>query len=186
MKVVGLVGSLASGKGTVAEFFASKGYLVFPVSGPIKQEVIRRDLEITRKNMQDVGNEMRQKYGLDYWARELVKEIETGKMDKIVIDGLRSPGEVEFFKDFYHAYILGIDAPTEKRLTLVLSRKKEGDPKTRDEFEKWEQRDRGIGEESFGQQVDKCLALADSVIENTGTLEELLQKTEKFYATINS
>lgn len=186
MKVVGLVGSLASGKGTVAEFFASKGYIVLVVSTPIKKDLKKRGLEITRKNLQDVGNEMRQKYGLDYWAKELGKEIKRQKADKVVIDGLRSPGEVEFFKKKYHAYILGIDASPEKRLALVLSRKREGDPKTREEFDKWEQRDRGVGEESFGQQVDKCLALADSVIENDGTLEELLQKAETAYVTINS
>lgn len=178
MKVVGLVGPLASGKGVVAKYFIERGFLGLRVSDPIKYEVVSRRLEVTRQTMQDVGNEFRELYGSDYWAKKLSERIDTRD---VVVDGLRNPGEVVLFKEQYNAYILGVNASSEKRFELVKFRQKKGDPKTWEEFIRLESRDRGVGENEFGQQVSRCLDMADMVLENEGSEEDLLRKTEDIY-----
>jgi hypothetical protein len=74
------------------------------------------------------------------------------------------------------AFILGIDAPFEDRVKRILSFDRPDYPKTYEEAKKALERDLGVGEEAHGQQVKPSLALADIVIENSGTLADLKER----------
>lgn len=180
--IIGVTGFIASGKGAVADRLVEKGFIKFTFSAPIKEELIRNGMEVTRKSLQDMGNLMRCKFGDGYWADMLVKKMQVGK--NYVVEGIRNPGEIVRLKIAGDFMLLGVDAPIERRLQWILQRNKESDPKTTEEIEKMELRDKGVGEASYGQQNAKCFELADLKIVNDGTVEDLKNQVDKILKEI--
>lgn len=175
-RIIGVVGPIASGKGVIVSLLQNKGYRVLSLSDVVRNKAKELGLEITRENLQNVGDSLRHDSGNDILAKEIAPEIKKHPDQKFVIDAIRNPSEVTFLKKEFHAYIIGVTASPEKRFELMQIRNKAYDPKTWEDFVKAEKRDRGIGQEAFGQQVEKCLSLADVILENNGSLEEFEEK----------
>ena len=172
--IVGLTGTKAGGKGEVAKILIEKGFLYSSLSDIVREEAAKRGMvNYTITDLQNIGNELRQKEGLGVLAKRVLEKTEAGK--NYVIDGIRNLGEIEELKK-RNAVIIAVDAPKEKRFEFLIKRARQSDPKTRDDFEKMEARDLGLGEENFGQQVSKCMEKADYKIYNDSSLEELKKK----------
>ncbi|HOX96192.1 MAG TPA: dephospho-CoA kinase [Candidatus Woesebacteria bacterium] len=179
--VIGLTGSLCSGKGTLANHFRDLGFAHQILSDRLREELHSKGQEITRSALQDLGNQLRQIYGgaiLAIKTAELLSDIK----ENIIIDGVRNPEEANYLRDVLGAKIIGVDAPVEKRLEWYLARAKDRgeDGKTYEEFERDNNRDFGLGEPSSGQQVEKCLAMADIVLWNNGTKADLNNEGDRF------
>lgn len=179
-QVIGVVGPIASGKGVLIKILQEKGYNVLSLSDVVRERTKEWGLPVTRENLQNVGDTLRQKFGNAFLAESISPYIHKKSSEKFVIDAIRNPAEVEFLKKHFHAYIIGITASPEKRFALMQKRGKEYDPKTWEEFQKAETRDRGIGQEKYGQQVEACLKLADLILDNNGTLEDFEQNVPYF------
>ncbi|MFC2155923.1 hypothetical protein ACFLRB_05490 [Acidobacteriota bacterium] len=54
---------MVSGKGEVAEFLKKKGYRYISLSDIVREEVARLSREVTRTEMQDIGNRLRNSGG---------------------------------------------------------------------------------------------------------------------------
>jgi len=175
-KVIGLVGPISSGKSLVASYLKSLGYVYFSLSDIVRRETIKRGLELTRKNLQDIGNSLREEKGGQILA-EMTLDLITDQ-ELIVVDSIRNPQEIEFLKDNLEAKIIGITAPDELRLNWYLERAHERgeDGATVEDFNRANNRDLGIGEHSTGQQVERCLELSDFLVENLGSKEDILEK----------
>lgn len=175
--ILGLTGPIASGKGTLADRLKSKGYVCISLSEEVRKEARCRGLPLIREVLQNIGDDLRIEFGNEILARRISKSIDElrtrGETQKIIIDGLRNPGEIFWLRKQYGMRVIGITADPEIRFQRVFERSKPSDPITREDFGKAEQRDRGIGQTESGHQVDACLVLADIVIENNGTYEEL-------------
>jgi len=180
MLVIGLTGTKASGKGEVAEYLKAQGFQYYSLSDVVRKEAEYRglvDAKITQ--LQDIGDELRKKYGLGVLARRVIEEILHDTSEKYLVDGIRNPGEIKELRDLTNSYIIAIDAPQEIRAErLIKKRARESDPKTLQDFLKVDERDRGIGAIDAGQQVQACISLADYNIMNDSTLEELHKKTQ--------
>jgi dephospho-CoA kinase len=188
MKVVGLTGTLGSGKSIVKDIIL-KSFNCYHVT---LGDVIRGEIEkkrglMNRKSLQDMGNELRQKYGGHILAKLAIEYLPRDK-ELIVIDGIRNPAEADWLKRKFGGdfFLIAIDAPFEKRLEFIFSRGSQRDPKTIEEFKAFDARDRGEGEPETGQQVDKCIAIADFKIMNEGTAEELHVKVMEVMQKIMS
>lgn len=181
-KYIGLVGSLASGKGVVAKFFESTGYLHVSLSDIVREETVRRGLSLTRDNLQNVGDELRLMHGNHVLAERLVDKMSTFD-GKIVIDSIRNPGEIAFLRQVLDILIIGVDADVEVRYERYLHRAEERgeDLATLADFQRVDGRDWGVGGDSNGQRVSDCLALADIHIRNNGTVEVLYQQLENTF-----
>lgn len=171
-KVIAVVGPIASGKGALISILEKNGYRCLSLSDVVRQKAKEWGLPLTRENLQNVGDQLRQKFGGTILAELATQEIKKHPEDKFVIDSVRNPSELAFIKTHFQAFVIGVTASAEKRFQLMKIRGREWDPATWEEFEKLEERDRGIGQEDFGQQVEKCLKMADIVVDNNGNLEE--------------
>lgn len=183
-KVIGLTGPIAGGKGAVAEALKERGYAYYSLSNIVRVETLARGHVIQRKTMQDVGDFLRAEFGNHVLAERTANLIEGTQSDRIVIDGIRNPAEINCLQQRLGARIVGVTASPERRFEFLLSRNRASDPKTKEEFDRLEQRDRGIGQDSHGQQVEACLRIADIVIENSGTLEGLKEKVQEALSSL--
>lgn len=178
MKVIGLTGTIGSGKEIAKEFFKKKfNCYVVTLSDVIMSEKERKKPGFDRKTLQDLGNELRRKYGAHILAKLAIEYLPREK-ELTIIDGIRNPAEAEFLrKKFGKNFILiGIDAPREIRFERIVKRAKYSDEKTFEEFINLDERDLGKNEPEYGQQVKKCLEKADLILINDGTIEDFEKK----------
>jgi dephospho-CoA kinase len=185
MKLIGLVGPLACGKGVVADYLIKQyGYVSFSLSFIVHDEVKKRGItNYTRSNLQDVGDELRKKEGEGVLAKRALEHLKTLGAEKIIIEGIRNPGEVAFLRTIPGFYLIAVDALREVRYRRVIERGKPWDPKDWETFEKVDGRDSGDGDNTKGQQVRRCMELADAHIENNNDLKQVYAAVERILAS---
>lgn len=180
--IIGLTGRIASGKASVAEFFKKKGFEYYTVSQIVREVASKMDIPVMRESLQDVGDLIRKYEGTEGWIKRIIKRIDLTKNS--VIDSIRNPGEIEELRKFKKFYLISIDAPVDIRFERVLKKNKLSDPKSWKAFLKADERDFGENELGTGQQVGKCMEMADFYIMNDSTLNDLNLKIEEIYNKI--
>jgi len=180
--IVGLTGTFASGKDTVAEFLIKDGFEHHSLSDELREVAKERGVEPSRENMQKLGNVLRDESGDDYLARRAMKKA---KSDQLVVSSVRQPGEVEYLKKQPDFYMVAVDAPVEERFKRMQKRARAGDPQTLEEMKEKEAREMA-SKENNAQQVQKCLEMADYTIINDGTYGDLKRKTDDVIRKIKS
>ena len=178
MKVVGLTGSMASGKEVVKDFLARKYNMWYvSLSSIIRAELEKKKQSFNRLTLQDHGNELRKKYGSHILTKLAVEYLQKDK-ELIVVDGIRNMGEASWLKQqFGRDFVLvAVDAPQNLRFERICSRNRPTDPKTWEEFLEVDKRDQGDGEPEYGQHTGQCIKEADFVITNDGSKEEFEKK----------
>jgi dephospho-CoA kinase len=171
--LIGLTGTNGAGKGEAAAYFMSRGYAYASLSDILREELRERGLEVTRDTLIRVGNELRERLGPDVLARRTMAKV-TGPT---VIDSIRNSREVEYFRAQGNFILLAVDAPIEVRFSRVGSRGRDESVGTLEEFRKKEEEERAGGEAA--QQLEACMAAADRLIWNDGTIEDLHRKLER-------
>ncbi len=174
--IIGLTGKNASGKGEVAKYLKTKDFVYYSLSEILREEATRRDIEHSRGNLINLGNELRDKFGPSVLARKTNEKIHQNKEKNIVVDSIRSPFEAKELMKNKGFLLVGIDAPIELRFKRLLERNRLGDAKTLAEFKKQEQRENLKSDTN--QQLDETFKLAQEVILNDGALKELYKKVD--------
>ena len=180
--IIGVVGPIASGKNVITDFLFEKGFTRLSLSEEVREETRLRGLPIERKILQDIGNEMRLKNGLDYWANRLIAKMDLSK--NYVVEGIRNPGEVSALRKLKEFILIATDAPIEKRFQWIMLRGKDSDPSSLEEVKKIDSRDRGEGEGAHGQQSILSMQTANFKIINDSTKEAMRKKAEKIFKKI--
>ena len=93
MKVIGLTGLNAAGKGEVGNYLISKGYIYYSLSDAIRDELRKENVELTRENLINKGNELRTNFGPGILGKKTAEKITDNK--NYVIDSIRNPKEVD-------------------------------------------------------------------------------------------
>ncbi len=171
--LIGLTGPNASGKGEVVKFLKGKGFYPCSLSDVIREEVSKRGLGITRERLIEVGTELRRENGNGVLADRILDGIEEDK--NYVIDSFRHPDEVKKFQTRPDFSLLLIQADPEVRFARIRERERESDPATLEEFLDLEKRE-AASQDSQGQQLTACEAMAEFKIANNGSLPELTQQ----------
>ena len=182
--IIGLTGSLAAGKGVVSDFLKEKGFVYLSLSDELREIAKEMKVELTRKNLQDLGNFLREKHGAGVLAEHVVNKIKNQKYELAIVDGIRNPAEIEILKKLKNFFLVSVDATQEKRFQRLVERNRESDPKTWDDFLAVDNRDKGVGESDTGQAVGKCMEQADFELINSGTLDEVKEKVKELYEDI--
>lgn len=180
-QIIGITGAFGSGKSTASSFFSKKGFSDITLSSFLEEEAHKRGASrVTRKLLQDIGNEWRTTYGNGVLAEKALEAVKDGI---IVIDGIRNVGEVEVLRKHGNFILLAIVSDRKKRFDRLHEWKRR-EELTWEIFERLDYRDLGIDEEEKGLQGAYCIALADVYIENNGTLEEFVEKLQQFVKEI--
>jgi len=173
-KLIGLTGTNSSGKGESAAFFKARGYSYFSLSDIIRDELSWEQQEITRDNLIQKGNQLREEYGADILSRRVMKKVD----GKAVIDSIRNLKEIAYLRAQEGFILLAIDAPVEIRYTRAKQRGRNESASTLEEFIAKEEEEMRQSEK--GQQLEACMQAADYRVTNEGSLEDFLKKLEKF------
>lgn len=188
MKVIGLTGTMGSGKNTVKQILLRKfNCYHVTLSDVILGEIEKKRGTFNRTTLQNMGNEMRKKYGNHILTLIAIEYLSRDK-EMIVVDGIRNPGEVEYLKKKFGKdfALMAVDAPTETRFQRIKSRNDPKDPKTLDEFNETDRRDKGKGQPPHGQHVEECVRMADFTITNNGTPNDLEKQVDEIMTQIIS
>jgi len=173
--IIGITGTNGSGKDTVAEYLKKKGFTHYSLSDVIRHELKKHNIEETRDNLIMMGNKMREEYGPSVLAAE-VKELMIGN-DKFVISSIRNPAEVEELKKMEGFMLIAVDAPIETRFKRVSSRGRFEGAANLEEFRKKEELE--MSDDTNAQQIHNVIKIADLLIINDGTVEELHKKIDE-------
>ncbi len=180
--ILGLTGTMASGKGEVVKYLKTKGFEHYVYSDIIREIAKQRGIEPTRANLQKLGDDIKKESkNLGILSKKMLKKIKT---DKAVVDGVRNADEIKKLKKRKDVYIIGVNASQRLRYHRIRNRKREGDTKTFYEFKRLDKlENRG---KTKGQEINKCLKMADFIIVNDGSLEQLKKKVDDTLETISS
>ncbi len=183
---IGIVGPIGSGKGVMSIYLMRRfGFTSFSLSSIVHEELQKRGQStVTRKLLQDVGDDLRKKHGRDILAKKAVEILNHNGIKKVLIDGIRNPGEVAFLLTLSHFILIAVSAKRTIRFKRVMKRKKPWDPKTWKDFLAVDQRDSGLHQNSTGQQVDETIRMAHHAITNNASLDEFYKKIEATFKKI--
>ncbi|MAG17900.1 MAG: hypothetical protein CL944_00290 [Candidatus Diapherotrites archaeon] len=175
MILIGLTGKYCSGKSTVCDYLKSKSFYYKSLSDVLREVLKKEGIPETRENLIAKGNELRERQGNAVLSKILIDNLERDK--NYVIDSLRNPDEIKAFQELGTFHLWNIEAPEDKRFERILERKREGDPKTLEEFKQLEEKESHSDNES-AQQLNKCAEMAEHLIENNGPMAELFEKVD--------
>lgn len=170
--IIGLTGAIGCGTTFLAENFFEKELQFERVSLSkilrIKYKEKYGEEPENRQALQEFGNELR-KEDREILARTLDEQIiSTKDTISFVIESIRNPAEINYFRNKYPEFILiGIFADYDVRQNRV----KEIYHNSRDTFDKDEQRDKGSSEPSYGQKISDCFFESDLVLSNNDPIE---------------
>lgn len=181
MIIIGITGTLGSGKGTVVEYLKTKyGFKHFSASDFINEEINRRNLPINRDNQRLVANELRATHGGSFVAENLYdRAMEFG--DNSVLESLRAIKEIGALrKKSGNFYLLAVDADPKIRYDRVTTQRRgEKDRVSYEHFLKQEQKEMHDTSPG-GMNIAECMKMADARVNNNGNIEELNEAIDKF------
>ncbi|MBN2264897.1 MAG: AAA family ATPase [Candidatus Aminicenantes bacterium] len=174
-RLIGLTGTNGAGKGEAAAYFEAKGYARFSLSDVIRDEIERRGETESRDALIRTGNELRERFGADVLARRTMAKVKPG--ERAVIDSIRNPDEIAYLRRQEGFVLLAVDAPIETRFARAAARGRDESAADLEAFRRKEDEERRG--RATGQQLEACLAAADDIIVNDGTLEEFHRRLEE-------
>ncbi|MEI6614818.1 MAG: AAA family ATPase [Chrysiogenales bacterium] len=168
-----MTGLMASGKGEAVRILKNYGFQYISLSDIVRREAAKIQPAINRGQMQDLGNRLRREGGAGILGKMVRELIEAAETERWVIDGIRNPAEVMELKKMTGFVLLGIQTEVAVILARIKKRGRSTDVVAEEEILASLEREWGDGEPADGQQVGRCLAMADFTIANNGPLSEL-------------
>lgn len=180
--IIGLTGTISAGKSTVANILIKKGFEHHTYSDILRLEAKKRNIEPTRKNLQELGNKIKEESKNFGILSKLI--IENSKSKDIIADGIRTVDEIIELKKHPNSIVIAIDAPQKIRYARLKKRNRLGDPLSFEEFKKIDDHEnKGL---TKGQEIDKCIEKADFIINNSKELDGLEKELNKILSIKHS
>lgn len=196
--VIGLTGSLASGKTAVLGLLSSLALaqgintLPYSLSDEVRSEVRRLGIPITRDVLKQTADSFRSAYGSGIWGARVAAKVQDDLLNLpeqrilVLVDGIRNPAEVDELRLCFgeRFRLLAVNAPRDVLRSNLRRRKREDEAQriVDDELEldKFIEKELGVGEPEYGHNVSACVELADyAPISNDGSLQDLESKIAK-------
>ena len=175
--VIGLSGTFASGKDTLAEYLVGEfGYTHVSTGDMIRVEAMKRYGDIERPTLVKVGAELRAESGSGVLAKKALEQSRP-----VVITGVRAVGEAEAIKSAGGVMVF-VDADPRVRYERMISRSRDSETELSfDEFLANEEREIKAVSADTDQNIGAVRELCDISIDNSGSYEEFFDSaTEAF------
>jgi dephospho-CoA kinase len=173
MKVIGVVGLPASGKGEFSRIAEDMGIPVVVMGDVIRNELFDRGLPPTDENLGEMSRNLREQYGRGAVARLCIPEIEAQDANLVLVDGIRSDAEVELFRESFEGFILiGVEASFPVRFQRLNDRKRSDDPDDEESMRARDSRELGWG-------LGRALEMADYTLKNEGSIQEFRDEVSR-------
>ena len=178
--IIGITGWMAAGKDTVADYLIEKrGFLYISLSDIIREALRAEGREVSRDNLREKGNELRDQYGPDYLAQQALKIVVANPEKDYVIPSIRQSAEVRVLRDNPAFKLWAVVGPIEERFARMQVRKR-GDDQLITSIEVLkEKEDAENGGTANCQEVGVTVSMADVTIDNSGTFDELYAKVDE-------
>jgi dephospho-CoA kinase len=173
--IIGVTGTNGAGKGTVVDYLVEKGFIHKSVREFLTEEIKRQGLPEDRNSLRDVANALRKEHGPAYVIEQLYGEAKE-EGTNVGIESIRTIGEAEFLQSV-GASILAVDADKQVRYERAVTRGSMTDKVSFEEFCAQEDREMA-STESWDMNVFGVMKIADFVLTNDGTIEELHAKID--------
>lgn len=172
IKVVVFMGMPGSGKSEAVRVARERGIPVHRIGDAVWDEVRHQGLPLEAAQVGRVANEMRSSHGPDIWARRTLEAVDR-EAYLVIIDGLRSKAELEAFKEELgdDLILVLIDCPDDLRMSRIIARGRDDDTVDEETFRARDERELSWG-------LEEVLARADTIISNTGTVEDLRKRVQ--------
>ncbi|MFY0643512.1 MAG: AAA family ATPase [Bacteroidia bacterium] len=174
--IIGITGTLAAGKGAIVEYLESKGFKHFSVRAYLTKLVKERNLPVNRDSMVSIANELREQNSPSFIAEELYREAKAAGGD-VIIESIRTEGEVDALKAKGSFYLFAIDADSKLRYSRAIGRASETDSVSFETFVQNEEREWANTDPTKGN-LRRCIELSDYKFTNDGSLEELFTQVD--------
>ena len=177
MIIIGITGTIGAGKGTLVEYLVEKkDFVHYSVRGFLIEELNKRNILVNRDTMVLLANELRERNSPSYIIDCLYEQAKQSGKDA-VIESIRTSGEVESLRKKENFCLLAVDADPEIRYKRIVKRNSETDHITFEEFLSNEQREM-ISTDPNKQNLSKCIEMANCLLTNNGTIDELYKQLE--------
>lgn len=178
--IIGITGTHGSGKDTLAEHLEKAyGFGNYSTAGELRTILRQFGLPLDRRTMQIMGNALRELWGHEELARRAYERAVSSGNGRVLISSLRSSQEVAHLRTQTEVYMIGVDAPRKLRWERVHThRGRESDDLPYEAF--CENEDKELNDRrAYGMNINQCLAVCDSVLENDETLEAFIRKIDE-------
>jgi len=180
MKVIGVVGLPASGKGEFSKIAAGMGIPVIVMGDMIRKAVTAAGLEPTDANFGMTANRLRAERGMDAIAQLCIPEIEAQAAPLVLVDGIRGDTEVALFRNHFPGFtLISIDSSFDNRLARIAARARTDDFTTADALRNRDERELSWGLGNALQQADLSIANQGSLDEFSASVRTLLASLEQ-------
>ncbi len=175
---------MGSGKSTIVDALLKLGYKLVTLSDMVREEARRLGITEERENLMSVGQSLRHEFGAGILAARALDKIKKESGDKWIVDGIRNPAEVIELRKHPDFILIANTAPENKIIERIFYRKRADDTLDKEAIKKKLRRELGEGEPPDGQQVGKCIEMADYVFDNVMPLEKVEEEFLKLYNSI--
>jgi dephospho-CoA kinase len=178
LKVIGVVGLPASGKGEFSGIATRRGIPVIVMGDMIRHAVRASGLEPSDTNFGATASRLRAEHGMDAIGQLCVPEIRKLSAPLVLIDGIRGDAEVALFRKTFPGFILvSIDSSFDNRLLRIAARARSDDFTSAESLRNRDEREQGWG-------LSKAMQEADIHIRNEGTLEAFSREVDSLLETL--
>ena len=161
MKVLGVTGMPGSGKSIFLDTAIEKSAIVVSMGDIIREKAAERG-----EDTGTTARKIREEFG------EILKEDNGANF--ILVDGIRSPYEIEMFKENFDNFSsVSVFACAKTRFERLVLRGRADDPENYDDFLVRDKRELGFG-------LGEVIATADYLLVNEDSLEDFQEQVREF------
>ncbi len=178
--IIGIAGTIGSGKGTVVEFLKSKGFAHYSSSKLLGELVEREGNPKIREFLSPMATKLQQEYPGGVVEKNFREKFLIENPEHAVFEAIHRQSEANFLKSV-GGVIVCTDADLKTRYErAVLRNEGEKDHVTFENFQKQAYiEEEGAGDASRDNNIRAVITEADIVLMNDGTQEEFLNKVTK-------